>query len=190
MKKKSTLTLIAIIAAIVLIFALFAGSYNSMVDRKESVESAASTISTYLQRRADLIPNFVNTVKGYSDYESETYLAVTEARSAVAKANGATEQQAASEQLDKAISIWVNAVTENYPQLKASEQYRALTVELEGSENRIATARKDYNDQVKTYNTSIKKFPRNIMAAIFGFEAYDYFQADESANQVPQVNFD
>ena len=188
--KKGLIILISVIAVIVIIAGIFIGSYNGMVSKREGVESASSTISTYLQRRADLIPNFVATVKGYSDYEQETYTAVTQARSALQNANGAAEQSAAANQLDSAIDIWVNAVTEAYPELKANEQYRALTDELAGSENRIATARKDYNDKAKDYNTSIKKFPRNIFASLFGFEAYDYFEANEGAQNVPQVSFD
>lgn len=188
--KKSSIILISIIAIVVIIAVSLIGSYNGMVDKREEVESAASTISTYLQRRADLIPNFVATVKGYSDYEKETYTAVTNARNALQSADSVSEQNAAANQLDSAIDIWVNAVTEAYPDLKANEQYKALQDELAGSENRIATARKDYNDTAKEYNTSIKKFPRNIFASMFGFETYDYFEASEGAQNVPQVSFD
>ncbi len=188
--KKSSIVLISIIAIVVIIAGTLIGSYNGMIDKREEVESASSTISTYLQRRADLIPNFVATVKGYSDYEQETYTAVTKARNALQNADTVAEQSAASNQLDSAIDIWVNAVTEAYPDLKANEQYKALQDELAGSENRIATARKDYNDTAKKYNTSIKKFPRNIFASMFGFEAYDYFEANENAQNVPQVSFD
>ncbi len=188
--KKSTISLIAIIVVAVVLIGSVIGSYNGMVEKREEVESSASTISTYLQRRADLIPNFVNTVKGYSDYEKETYTAVTEARSAVQAASSVGEQAAASQQLDSAIDIWVNAVTEAYPELKANTQYTALQDELAGSENRIATARKNYNDVVKEFNSSIKKFPKSLVAGIFGFEAYDYFEADSSAEAVPEVNFD
>ena len=115
--KKGLIILISVIAVIVIIAGIFIGSYNGMVSKREDVESASSTISTYLQRRADLIPNFVATVKGYSDYEQETYTAVTQARSALQNANGAAEQSAAANQLDSAIDIWVNAVTEAYPEL-------------------------------------------------------------------------
>ena len=188
--KKGTIAIIAIIAVIVLIIAVFAGTYNGLVSKRESVEEAQSTISTQLQRRADLIPNFVATVKGYSDYEKETYTAVTEARSAVQKANTVSEQSAASEQLDKAINVWVNAVTEAYPDLKASSQYVALQDELAGTENRIANARKVYNKVAKEYNTSIKTFPRNILAGMFGLQKADYFEANAGAENVPQVNFD
>ncbi len=188
--KKSSIVLISIIAVIVIIAGALISSYNGMVDKREEVESSFSTISTYLQRRADLIPNFVATVKGYSDYEKETYTAVTEARNALQNANSTNEKVEAGQQLDSAIDVWVNAVTEAYPDLKANEQYKALQDELAGSENRIATARKDYNDTAREYNSSIKKFPRNIFASIFGFEPYDYFEASEGAQNVPQVSFD
>ncbi len=190
MKKKSLwITLAVIVAVIAIIAGSLASSYNKFVDMEEKVDKAHSNISIYLQRRADLIPNFVNTVKGYSDYEQKTYTAVTEARSAVSKASGVEEQAKASAQLDSAIDIWVNAVTEAYPELKANEQYLALQDELAGSENRIATARNDYNKAAKEYNTSIRKFPANIAASVFGFEKVDYFESDESASKVPTVDF-
>ena len=188
--KKGTIILIAVIAVVVIIIGALVGGYNGLVEKEESVKTAQSQISNQLQRRADLIPNFVNTVKGYADYEKSTYQAVTEARAAVGKADSVDEQQQASEQLDRAVSIWVNAVTEAYPDLKAEKQFTALTDELSGSENRIAVARKDYNEIAKEYNSSIRKFPRSILAAIFGFEKADYFEADEGANNVPEVSFD
>lgn len=190
MKKKSTIILISVIGVIVIIAGIFISSYNNMVTKRENVESAFSTVSTYLQRRYDLIPNLVNTVKGYSDYEQSTLTAVTEARAAVQDAGSTNEKVEASQRLDSALNVWVNAVTEAYPELKANEQYRALTDELSGSENRIATARKDYNDAAKDYNTSIRRFPRNIFASLFGFESYDYFEATEGAEDAPQVSFE
>ncbi len=189
--KKGTIIALSVIGAIVLLLGIITiTSYNGLVDGEETVKEKQSTISVQLQRRADLIPNFVETVKGYSDYEQSTFLAVTEARAAVMKANGAEEQAAASAQLDSAIDVWVNAITEAYPELKASEQYRALQDELAGTENRIAVARKDYNDVASEYNKSIRRFPKSIFAGMFGFEQVEYFEADESANQVPQVSFD
>ncbi|MBR3591547.1 MAG: LemA family protein [Clostridia bacterium] len=191
MKNKGLIITLSVIGVIVIIFAILAiSSYNGLVDQEEAVNAKQSTISVQLQRRADLIPNFVETVKGYSDYEQSTYTAVTEARSAVMKANGAEDQAAASAQLDSAIDIWVNAITEAYPELKASEQYRALQDELAGTENRIARARKDYNDAASEYNRSVRRFPKSIFAGMFGFEQVEYFEADEAANQVPQVSFD
>ena len=190
MKKKGFIILLAVLAVIGVICGLVAGSYNGLVEQSASVDKAQAEISNQLQRRADLIPNFVATVKGYSDYEQETYTAVTEARSKVSGAKTAAEQAEASEQLDKAISVWVNAVTEAYPDLKANEQYKGLQDELAGTENRIAVARKDYNDEAKKYNVAIKKFPKNIIAGMFGFSQADYFEAQAGTESVPQVSFD
>lgn len=188
--KKGIAILIAVFAVIGIIIGIIAGSYNGLVNQQEEVENKHSVISVQLQRRADLIPNFVNTVKGYSDYEQKTYTAVTEARNAVAGAKTAGEQTKAAEQLDSAISVWVNAVTEAYPELKANENYKALQDELAGSENRIAVARKDYNDAAKAYNSSVRRFPKNIIAGMFGFEKVEYFEAQAGSESVPQVSFD
>ena len=188
--KKGIAILIAVFAVIGIIIGIISGSYNGLVNQQEEVENKHSVISVQLERRADLIPNFVNTVKGYSDYEQKTYTAVTEARNAVAGAKTAGEQTKAAEQLDSAISVWVNAVTEAYPDLKANENYKALQVELEGSENRIAVARKDYNDAAKSYNSCVRRFPKNIIAGMFGFEKVEYFEAQAGSESVPQVSFD
>ena len=188
--KKTLIIILAVVAVIGILIGSVAGSYNSLVDAQTAVETKQADIQTQLQRRADLIPNFVATVKGYSDYEQSTYTAVTEARAAVSGAKTAAEQAEASAQLDKAITVWVNAVTEAYPDLKASEQYSALQYELSGTENRIATARKDYNAAAKTYNVAVKKFPKNIIAGIFGFSQVDYFEAQAGTESVPQVSFD
>ena len=185
MKKKSII-IIAVIAVAVILIGSVIGSYNGLVESREGVEQSQSEISNQLQRRAD----FVATVKGYSDYEQETYTAVTQARAAVTGADTVTEQAEASAQLDSAIDIWVNAVTEAYPELKANEQYIALQTELSGTENRIAQARRDYNESAKEFNVEIKKFPRSIIAGIFGFDSYDYFEAADGTESVPEVSFD
>lgn len=190
MKKKGLIILVAVIAVIVVIALSLAGVYNGMVEKQQSVEEAQSTISAQLQRRADLIPNFLSSVKGYTDYEQSTYTAVTEARSAVSKASTVEETQAAEDRLNGAISVWVNAVTEAYPDLKANDQFIAFEDELAGTENRIMQARKDYNAVAKEYNVSIKKFPRNIFASLFGFEKADYFESTDTAESVPQVSFE
>lgn len=189
MKKKGLIIIIAIIAVVAIVAIALGSSYNGFVDKEEAVKTAQSDISVYLQRRADLIPNFVETVKAYSLHEQETYTAVTKARSAVTSASTVEEQAEASAALDSAIDIWVNAVTEAYPELKADSQYIALQDELAGSENRIATARNDYNEAAQEYNTSIRKFPANIVASMFGFEKADYFEADADANDAPVVDF-
>ena len=184
---------LAVILAVVVVLGIIAGfvasGYNSLIKEQEAVAAAKSNIGTQLERRADLIPNFVATVKGYSDYEQSTLTAVTEARAAVGKAQSVSEVQNASNELDKAISVWVNAVTEAYPDLKADKQYIALQDELAGTENRIATARRDYNTAANGYNLKVRRFPSNIIAGIFGFEKADYFEAKEEAETAPVVTF-
>lgn len=190
MKKTGLIAIVAVAAVLVVLLFAGIGSYNGLVEKREAVNRAQSEISNQLQRRADLIPNFVNTVQGYSDYEQETYTAVTKARAAVSGADTLEEQEEASEQLNGAISVWVNAITEAYPELKAVEQYTALTDELAGTESRIAQARKDYNKAANEYNVAIKKFPRSLIAGMFGFDELDYFEAAEGTGSVPEVSFD
>lgn len=190
MKNKKLVVILAIVAVIVIIAGALIGSYNGLVSDREKVEESWSQISVQLQRRVDLIPNLVNTVKGYTDYEQSTLTAVTEARNALQSANSVNEEIEASNRLDGALNVWVNAVTEAYPDLKANEQFTALQDELSGTENRIATSRKDYNESARKYNTKIKKFPRSIIAGLFGFDGYDYFEAQSGAENVPQVSFD
>lgn len=189
LKKSKLAIIIAVSAVIVIILGSIISGYNSLIEKHEAIENAQAQVATQLQRRADLIPNFVATVQGYTDYEQSTYQAVTEARAAVTRAGSVEAQQKASEQLDSAIDVWVNAVTEAYPDLKANTQYTALTDELAGTENRIATARRDYNEVAKKYNTSIRKFPGSILASMFGFEKADYFENDADASEVPEVSF-
>ena len=189
MKKKGLIILFAVLAVIGVICGMVAGSYNGLVEQRESVDNAQAQISTQLQRRADLIPNFVETVKGYTKYEQDTLTAVTEARAKVGKATDAQSLSEANDELDRAISVWVNAVTEAYPDLKANSNYIALQDELAGTENRIAVARKDYNEAVQSYNSMIKKFPKNIIASMFNFEKAEFFQASDEAQSVPKVEF-
>lgn len=185
--KKPVIIILIVVAVIGILAGFFAGTYNKLVDKQTDIEGKQAQIQTQLQRRADLIPNFVATVKGYSDYEQSTLQAVTEARAAVKAATTPEQQAQASQQLDSAIDVWVNAVTEAYPDLKANTQYVALQDELAGTENRIATARKDYNDAVQGYNSSIRKFPTNLLAGMFGFEKAEFFEADDDAQDVPDV---
>lgn len=190
MKKKGLIIVVAVIAVLVIAIGSVIGSYNGLVEDREEVEAAWSAISVQLQARADKIPNLVNTVKGYTDYEQSTLTAVTEARTSFANATTTNEQIEASNRLDSAFSVWVNAVTEAYPDLKANTQFVALMDEISGTENRIATARRDYNEDAREFNSEIKKFPRSILAGIFGFESYDYFEAQAGAENAPQVSFD
>ncbi len=162
--------------------------YNNLVQLSESVDSSWSQVENQLQRRADLIPNLVQTVKGYAAHEEEIFTQVAEARAKLAGA--ATVEEAA--QADQALSSVLGrllAIAENYPQLKADANFRALQDELAGTENRIATARMDYNNAVQAYNTKIKVFPTSIYASIFGFGPKDYFKAAENADKAPTVDF-
>ena len=188
--KKSLVVIFVIVFIVSVIAGYTVSSYNRFVSRQEAVNTAKSNVSVQLQRRADLIPNFVATVKGYSDYEQSTLTAVTEARASVGKAQTVSEVEQASSELDRAISVWVNAVTEAYPDLKANANYVALQDELAGTENRIATARKDYNDTAKEYNLKVRSFPSNIIASIFGFDRAELFEADTNAMQSPVVTFE
>ena len=164
-------------------------SYNGLVTLKQEVTQKESDIQTTLQRRADLIPNLVNTVKGYASHEEAIMKEVSDARAALVGANNTGDQLAANEQMTSALNRLL-AVAENYPDLKANTNFIQLQDELSGTENRITQARRAYNDAVKTYNTKIQRFPTSLVAGIFYFEAFDYFQANAGAQEVPSVNFD
>lgn len=187
MSKKTTI-IVAIVAVIAVIALMVISGYNSLVSKEESVDTAYSNVSVMLERRADLIPNLVNTVKGYMEHETEVIENVTTARENLLGAKNIDEQMEANDQLTASLDALM-VVVENYPELKASENFIQLSDELAGTENRISTARKDYNDEVKSYNTAIKKFPTNILASMFGFEQKEYFEAKESATEVPEVEF-
>ena len=164
-------------------------SYNGLVTLKQEVTQKESDIQTTLQRRAALIPNLVTTVKGYASHEESIMKEVSDARAALVGANNTGDQLAANEQMTSALNRLL-AIAENYPDLKANTNFIQLQDELSGTENRITQARRAYNDAVKTYNTKIQRFPTSLIAGIFNFEAFDYFQANEGAQEVPSVNFD
>lgn len=191
MKKLSggAIALIVIVGLILVLALVAVSSYNGMVSARESVESQMSNIDTQLQRRNDLIPNLVNTVKGYAAHETEVFQAVSDARARLAGAASINEKVEADNALSGALSRLL-AIAENYPDLKANEQYTALMDELSGTENRIAVARQDYNDTARAYNKKIQTFPGVIFAGMFGFEKYDYFEATAGAENVPNVNFE
>ena len=149
-------------------------SYNGLVTLKQEVTQKESDIQTTLQRRADLIPNLVNTVKGYASHEESIMKEVSDARAALVGANNTGDQLAANEQMTSALNRLL-AIAENYPDLKANTNFIQLQDELSGTENRITQARRAYNDAVKTYNTKIQRFPTSLIAGIFNFEAFDYF---------------
>lgn len=179
---------IILVALLVILGAWGIGSYNGLVGLKETVDNQSSNIETQLQRRADLIPNLVNTVKGYTSHESEVLGAISDARAKLSGAGSMSEKAAADSELSNAVSRLL-VVVENYPNLKADTQFSALTNELAGTENRITVARKDYNASVKEYNQKIKMFPGSIVAGMFGFSSADYFEASESSKEAPVVNF-
>ena len=185
--KNSKIGLI-IIAVIAVIAIILIGGYNIIISASEEVENKFSTIDTQLQRRADLIPNLVNTVKGYANQEKEIINTVTTAREKLVGANSVTAKAEADQELTNALSRLL-VVVENYPELKSSQNFIQLSDELAGTENRIATARRDYNEAVKTYNLKIKKFPSNVMANMFGFGEKQYFEASEESKNVPNVQF-
>ena len=186
--KKSAI-IIVILAVVIIIAISLGGSYNGIVAKAEEVDNKFATIDTQLQRRADLIPNLVNTVKGYAAQEKEIIASVTEARAKLAGATTVGEKANADEELTSALNRLM-VVVENYPDLKSSQNFIQLSDELSGTENRIATARRDYNEAVKAYNLKIKRFPTNLMAGMFGYGQRDYFEASEQSKEVPNVNFD
>lgn len=188
MKKKGLIIGAVILALVVVLAGACIGSYNGLVKMNEGVATAQSNIQTQLQRRADLIPNLVNTVKGYAAHEEEVYTAIADARAAVAGASTVDEMSEANSALDSAISRLL-MIVENYPDLKANQNFINLQDELAGTENRITQARKDYNDAAKDYNTKIKTFPTSVIAGIFNFDAADYFEASAEAGTVPNVDF-
>ncbi len=185
------------VVAIVMTSSLSSCNYNSLVDKQQTVDQAWAQVENQYQRRADLIPNLVNTVKGYSTHESETLQKVTEARakatSITIDADNLNEEtlakfQQAQGELSQALKSLL-AVTEAYPDLKANENFMNLQTQLEGTENRIATERMRYTEAVKDYNTSIKKFPTTIYAGWFGFTPKPQFKADAGAEKAPEVKF-
>lgn len=194
-KKLSVTAIVLIVLAVIIVWGI--GAYNSLVKNEEGVKSAWSQVENVYQRRADLIPNLVATVKGYATHESATLEGVVEAR---AKATQMTvnvddlseekiaEFQKAQGELGSALGRLM-AITEAYPDLKANENFRDLQAQLEGTENRIAVERKAYNQVAQEYNTSIRVFPRNIIASVFGFKVKGYFEAEEGAQTAPKVEF-
>jgi LemA protein len=186
--KRSMVTWL-VVGAIVLI-AIFSavGSYNGLVSSETAVENKSAQIDVQLQRREELIPNLVNTVKGYAAHEKEVFQAIADARSKLAGAGTTTEKAAANTELEGALSRLL-VVVENYPTLKADVQFSKLTDELAGTENRISVARQDYNNSVTGYNTKIRKFPASIYSSMFGFDKKDLFKAKEGSDTVPEVNF-
>lgn len=186
--KKLRGPLIGLIVIILIAGVFLIRPYNKLVVIEENVDQAYSQIDTQLQRRLDLIPNLVNTVKGFASHEQGVIQDISNARANLAGAQGPEEQAAADAELSGALSRLL-VVVENYPDLKADKQFTQLMDELAGTENRIAVARKDYNDTVAEYNREVKRFPMNLVAGMFGFEKKEYFKADPAAQSAPSVDF-
>ena len=161
--KKSNIILITVIAIIAIIVMCFVGSYNGLVSKSEAVDTELSNLDVMLQRRADLIPNLVNTVKGYTTHETEIINSITDAREKLINANSLEEKSNANNELTSSLNALM-VVVENYPDLKSSQNFIQLSDELAGTENRVAVARRDYNSAVKNYNLKVKTFPGNILA--------------------------
>lgn len=188
MKSIGTKILIAIVVIIAFSGIIVISKYNTIVSKQEIVNQKLSDIDSVLQRRFDLIPNLVNTVKGYAAHEKEAIEKVTKARENYVNSSSLNDKASANNELNSALSNLL-VIMENYPDLKANEQFKNLQDELAGTENRITVARKDYNEVVKEYNLLIKKFPNNIIAGIFNFGTKEYFEAEKKANEVPKVEF-
>ena len=195
MKKNKGLIITIVVIVLVALWGI--SSYNGLVGMDEKVSNQWANVETQYQRRSDLIPNLVNTVKGYAKHESQTLEAVMAARSQATQvkidpSNCTPQQLAAYQKAQGDVTTALGkllAITENYPDLKASQNFLELQSQLEGTENRINVARKDFNDSAKEYNTSLRRFPRNIIASMFGFEKRNYFEAEAGAEKAPKVEF-
>jgi LemA protein len=185
MMRRTALQLIAIAVAAA---ALPGCSYNKFVGQEEAIKAQWAQVENQLQRRNDLIPNLVETVKGYAQHEESVYKDIADARAQLLNAKSPDETIAAANRQTTALGRLL-AVAENYPQLKANEQFNRLMDELAGTENRIAVERMRYNERVQEYNTARRQFPANVTAKMFGFKEYPFFQAPPEAKQVPKVNF-
>ena len=188
-----TLKTLLIIAGVLLLIILvpisyFKGTYNSLVTMDENVKAAWAQVENQLQRRYDLIPNYVETVKGYAAHEKEVFIKVTEARAKIAGASGISDKIMANNALSSALSRLL-VVVERYPDLKANANFIRLQDELAGTENRIAVERRRYNEAVKAYNTRIRRFPTNLIAGMFGFDRASFFEVPKELQQVPKVTF-
>lgn len=176
------------IAIVAIIIFMLGGSYNKLVSMEESVTGAWAQVENQLQRRADLIPNLVETVKGYASHEERVLTQITEARSRFASANTPQEYAEAERQFGQALNS-LNVVVENYPDLKANQNFIEFQAELAGTENRLTTERMRYNEVVQSYNATIRRFPTNIIAGIFNFDKKAYFEINPEDAEAPKVNF-
>lgn len=187
MKKGLLIVGVVVVLGLIAVVSLM-GTRNTLVSERESVQRSFGDVDTQLQRRADLIPNLVATVKGYATHEKEIFEAVANARTALLNAHTPQERIQAGGQMDNALGRLL-AIVEAYPQLKANENFMRLQDELAGTENRLQNARRDYNDSVQRYNKDLQIFPNNIAATMFGFQAADYYRADAGSRTAPSVKF-
>ena len=189
---KSQKTMLIVVGLLVLLivipYSYLKGTYNSLVTMDENVKGAWAQVENQLQWRYDLIPNYVETVKGYAAHEKEVFVKVTEARSKVAGAANISEKMQANNQLSSALSRLM-VVVERYPELKANTNFIRLQDELAGTENRIAVERRRFNETVKVYNIKIRSFPTNIIAGMFGFEKATFFEVPKERQEAPKVKF-
>lgn len=195
MKNKGLIILVIVVAVVLILFSWFKSTYNNMVQRQETVSAQLGNLQTQYQRRADLIPNLVSTVKGYATHEQSTLEQVTEARAKATQtqlnindAQALSQYMQAQGQLSSALSRLM-AISENYPDLKANQNFLDLQTQLEGTENRIAVERRKYNEAARDFNVHIKTFPRNLLAGMFGFQPSPYFEAQAGAEAAPVVQF-
>ncbi|MCJ0914200.1 LemA family protein [Mammaliicoccus sciuri] len=186
--KKYLGPIIVVVAVIVIIGLFMIGPYNRLVGLEEEADKSLSNIDNQLQRRVDLIPNLVDTVKGYTKHEEKVFKDVSDARSKLAGANTPEEKAEANGEVNSALSRLL-AISENYPDLKADKQFTGLRDELAGTENRIAVARKDYNESINEYNQATRRFPSSIIAGLFNFDKKEYFQVKGEAKDAPKVDF-
>lgn len=189
MAKRTSLWKAGIAILVVIIGMWLVAGYNNLVQQRENLDLAWNQVETQYQRRFDLVPNLVNTVQGAADFEQETFTAVTQARSQWQNAGSVEERVEAAENFDSALSRLLVTV-EAYPALQATQAFRDLMTQLEGTENRIGTARRDYNTAVRDYNVTVRRFPANIVAGVFGFDPAEGFEAAEGSETAPSVNFD
>lgn len=185
---RSLIGIALLVAVAVGIGMMAVGQYNGLVQAREATDASWAQVENVLQRRADLIPNLVETVRGYAAHESGVFTAVAEARSRLLGARSPGEAAEANGQLDSALGRLL-AISEQYPQLRASENFTRLQDELAGTENRIAVERMRYNEQVRGYNAQVSTFPTAVFARVFGFPRRDYFEAAPGAREVPRVDF-
>jgi LemA protein len=188
MKKGLLITLGVIILLVVVVGGTFVSNYNNMVTLREEIDGAWAQVDNQLKRRNDLIPNLVNTVKGYAAHEKGVFENIAEARSKLAGATTIPDKIGAAQQLQSALSRLL-VVVERYPNLKADQSFNRLMDELSGTENRISVERMRYNRVVKTYNTTIKRFPGRFFAGLYGFDAATYYEVPEEEKAVPKVEF-